>query len=228
MSGRPAAGLVALLPPLFLMAGPRACSADDGPPKRYPSPKAVFDAYREAGARQDMRAVLPLLTRHMQDDIVFEYYQGCHIGDSKESRAVLKRFGVDWETLTSDLRREHKAKHGVEPADDEALWDVLVKEYKAEHGSAPAVWPDDLMGDILGRRIKDKAGFCEAAYNVLRDGPPRSIGDLEGVDVQGDRATGHAALRLPVAHGQEPGSKGIFDKTFLFRKVNGGWLLDSP
>src|SRR4051794_9661804 len=100
-----AGGFAALLLPLFLVAGPFACSADDGPPKRYPSPKAVFDAYREACARRDWRRCFSLLTREIQDGVVFEVYFGCNIRDSKESRAILKRYGVDDATMTSYLRR---------------------------------------------------------------------------------------------------------------------------
>jgi hypothetical protein len=230
MSGGHTAGFVAVLPPLFLMASLWASSADDSPPKRHPSPKAVFDAWREARARRDWRTCFYLLTREVQDYAVFESYFSCAINDSKDTNAILKRFAVDEATLTSDLRREYKAKHGVEPADDKSLQDALEKEYKAQHGVPPDS-PHDVMSDILSRRIKDKAGFCESAANVLSDRPASPIGDLEQVVVQDDTATGHASVQ-GFHHETPPGGaprkvEDKLDKTFRFRKVDGGWLLDS-
>lgn len=242
MSRVPSAGFIALLLPIFLSAG--ACSADDGLPKLYPSPKAVFDAYREACARRDWRACFPLLSREGQDDAVFEAYFSLMMDPQDEqSYAVLKRYGVDETTLTRDLKREYKAKHGVEPADDKALLDFLEKEYKAKHGvDAPEsrdtwsreldLWYRDIWTDVLWRHIKDKAGFYAAAVNLaLEKYPDPPLGDLEQVAVQNDTATGRVAF--PSFHYETPPGKktrkveDTIYKTFYFRKVNRGWLLDS-
>ena len=224
------ANLATWLLPLLLMAGPWACPADDGPPKRHPSPKAVFDAWREARVRRDWRTCFSLLTSEVQDYVVFESYFSCSIKDSKESNAVLKRYGADWETLTNDLRRESKTKHGVEPTDDKVLWDALEKEYKASHGIPPHS-THHLLTDILRGHLKDKAGFCEAAAKVLPNNPASPIGDLERVTVQGDTATGHAAVSV-AQQTMPPGEafgkiEDKLDKKFQFREVDGGWLLDS-
>lgn len=229
MSGESTTRCVALLLPLFLSAGPWACSANDGHTKRYASPKAVFDAYREVHARRDYRMCFSLLSLERQDDAVFEAFFACAMHPQK-TNAILKRYGVDEATLTSDLRREYEAKHGVEPAGDKALDDDLDKEYEAAHGVPPAS-RRDVMCDVLRRRIKDKAGFYEAAVNLLVDHPPSPIGDLEQVTVKDDTATGRATVSN--FHCESPPNEAPrrvedrLDKTFRFRKVNDGWLLDS-
>ncbi|MDR3634848.1 MAG: hypothetical protein P4L84_13675 [Isosphaeraceae bacterium] len=230
MSSDSTAGFVALLLPLLLSAGPWACSADNGPPKRYPSPKAVFDAYREARARRDWRTCFSLMTRELQDDVIFECDFACEVRDDKDTNAILKRFGIDEATLMSDLRREYKAKHGVEPADEKAFQDALEKEYKAAHGVPPPS-PRYVWTDILRRHVKDRAGFYEAAVNLIVDHPPSPIGDLEQAVIHDDTATGRATV--PAIHPERPPGEAprkVEDtryKTFRFRKVNGGWLLNS-
>ena len=52
---------VASLVPLFLLAASCASSGGQTDPKRYESPKAVFDAYRQAREKRDYRAIFLLL-----------------------------------------------------------------------------------------------------------------------------------------------------------------------
>jgi hypothetical protein len=230
MSNTSSAGFVASLVPLLLFMVSCVNSVDDTQKKRYPSPAAVFDAYREARSGRDWRKCFSCLTSKVQDDAIFENVFACAEHDSKEERAILKKYGVDEATLTDTLKKEYKAKHGVYP-DDATLNDALDKEYGADaaksgaaqigtkSGPPPVATNRDVMRNIVSTHVKDKAGFFEANASLLEKNAITPLGDLEQIVVNGDTATGRANV------GRQIEDK-IY-KSFRFRRVNGGWLLDS-
>jgi hypothetical protein len=89
MSSGFTAGFLTLFVPILLFAASCASSGDDktntGTQKRYPSPTAVFDAYREARGKRDSRKVFSCLTPEAQNDAVFENFFACTMSNSKEA-----------------------------------------------------------------------------------------------------------------------------------------------
>ena len=114
------AGFVASLVPILLFTASCASSGDDkadtGTQKRYPSPTAVFDAYREARSKRDWRKCFSCLTPEEQNNAVFESFFECAESNSKESRAICKKYGLDEAALNDALEKTYKAKHGVDVA----------------------------------------------------------------------------------------------------------------
>ncbi len=81
--------------------------------------------------------------------------------------------------------------------------------------------------------MKDKLGFVEAVGKSFgkerKASSPRLWGVLKDVVIVGNTATGRAALP-GYENAPERGPKKVQEKiykTFTFRRVNGGWLLDS-
>jgi hypothetical protein len=89
------------LVPLFLLAASCASSASDKTPNRYQSPKAVFDAYREARAKRDARTVFSLLTPQAQNDATFETFFACMEQGSQEMGPIVQRY-VDIAAIKDD------------------------------------------------------------------------------------------------------------------------------
>jgi len=218
-----------LVVPFFLLATSCASSGDHNTQERYPSPKAVFDAYREARAKRDAWVVFSLLTPQTQNDAVFEAIFSCmerqgtdaikgRRSEAEEIGRVVERY-FDYPAAEDDYNKRYKKKHGTDPNTsrrDNQLW-----------------------YDAVTAHVKDKAGFYvavtkhfeESAVKRHEEKPISPIGDLEQVAVQDDTATGHAAT-LGFHYDTPPGKpaqrvEDNIDKTFKFRKVNGGWLLDS-
>jgi hypothetical protein len=154
--------------------------------------------------------------------------------ESKQRLAIQKEYGLDDATLTGILKNEYKAKHGVDP-DNAALDDFLVEEYatKPDAGESSAE-PDpaspglkrDALCNFLAAHVKDKAGFFDAAANLLFR-PISPVGNLEHLGFGADTAKGDAKLTYIPPPGESPRVVKEHDKTFRFRKVDGGWLLDS-
>ena len=216
-------GSIAALVPVLLLAASCAGEQDAGTgkhrlstPKRFSSPEAAFDAYREARRKQAWRKCFSCLTPDCQNDAVFETFFGCAMRDSEESRAIVKKY-VDLAAVGSDYERKYKEKHGVD-----------LRKLTSRHGTdAKSVRPKqdrDLMQDALAANVKDKAGFYDAAGKLFaKKKPDARLGKLEQVVIRGDTATGRAPLiRLPSEKAEKSRCK-----TFKFRKINGGWLLDS-
>src|SRR5947208_3510434 len=70
---------VALLAPIFLSVAPASgqVKRDSETPKRYESPTAVFDAYRQAYRKRDEGRMFSLLTPKAQDEDVVATFCGC-------------------------------------------------------------------------------------------------------------------------------------------------------
>ena len=101
----------------------------------------------------------------------------------------------------------------------------------AGHENDPTFVPpphdDQLWRDVVVANVKDKAGFFEAVAKLSEKDPVWPVGDLEQVVVQSDTATGRAKLTFVPSAGEPRPTVDKIDKTFKFRRVNGGWLLDS-
>jgi hypothetical protein len=223
--------LIASVVPLFLLATSCVSSGSDTTPTRYQSPKAVFDAYREAHARRDARTIFSLLTPHARDDAVFESLFSC-----------MERQGAD--AITG--RRSEAEEIGRivgKYFDSPAAENDYNKQYKKKHGTGPKTSPHDDQSwyDVVTAHVKDKAGLVEAVAKHFEDiaakrheeNPISPLGDLENLVVRGDTATGSAkeTILRRIASGESPpkagGPPSTHDKPFKFRRVNGGWLLDS-
>ena len=210
---------------------------NDNPQNRYVSPIAVFDAFRQARASRDWRKVFFCLTPDGQKNAVFEAFFGCAERGSEEDLATLKTYGLDEATLKDTLKNEYKARHGVYP-DDATLLEAIDRQYGADAPGAGAIKnaaeseaamlarKEAVVRNLVVVHVKDKAGFFEAAAKLSK----RSVsplGDLEWVIVRGDAATGSAKLTYIPTPGESPRIVKTHDKTFRFRKIDGGWLLDS-
>lgn len=223
-------GFAASLVPLFLLAASCANSGSDKTPNRYQSPKAVFDANREAQRKREWRKVFSLLTPEMQNDAAFESFFASMM-HPKETGLIVPQY-VDVATLNEDYQKQYKKKHGIDLA-----------KFEQEHENDPTFVPpphdEQLFRDVLAAHIKDKAGFYEAVAKCFdeRDarrhelGPIMPLGDLEHLVVNDDTATGTAKQTILPRPGESPLKPGqappIYEKPFKFRRINGGWLLDS-
>jgi len=217
MRGGLKAGFVALLVPVLLLTVSCASSEDDKAPNRYPSPKAVFDAFREARTKEQMGKIFFLVTPEVQDGMVFESFFECAALHSEEASAVAAKY-VDLATLDQDHAKQYKTKHGIDP-------DKATASQKDDPASAP---PDDdqLWQDVVVEHVKDKVGFVVAVSKLSKD-PIEPLGDLESLAIDGDTATGTAKQTFVPGPGESPPAVDKIDKEFRFRKINGGWLLDS-
>ena len=85
------------------------------------------------------------------------------------------------------------------------------------------------MSDFLHRNVKDKAGLYEATVNlVVNQDPVSPIGDLEQGWLSRTIGTTEQVARPAFATDAEARKIQHEDyKTFYFRKVDGGWLLDT-
>jgi hypothetical protein len=213
---------------------------------RYESPKAVFQAFRDARQRSDAQQLFGLLTVERQKDLVVGAFYCCvnrqcteNIKGHKEEALVISRIlekYLDSRTLNDDYFAEYKKKHGIDIK-------KLAEEDPSKNTATPAPPRDDfLWHETVAAHVKDKKGFYVAVANYFHEedvkknlgGPVSLIGELQQLDIQDDTAEGSAKETLlpDVAGGEAPLKPGespfVHDKTFKFRRINGGWLLDSP
>ena len=214
-----------------------ACAADvgdkkeTGNEKRYPSPKAVFEVYREARAKRDYRKCFSCLTPEAQNEAAFESFFGCAMRKWGDVAAIVKKY-VDTARIGDAYKKKYKEKHGIDIA-------KAVERYKNDPTLTPPPRDRQLLRDVVAAHIKDKAGFYEAVgkYSDKRAAdrheanPVCPIGDLEQLVVQGDTATGKAKVTILPRGGESPRRPGqparAYEKPLKFRRINGGWLLDS-
>ena len=133
-----------------------------------------------------------------------------------------------------DFQKQYKKEHRIDYAKAMAAY---------QKDPMNAANPDDLQlkVDVVAAHVKDKAGFVEAVAKHFVESaakrhtldPVDPLGDLEHLFVKGDIASGLAKITIlpKVAGGEGPLKPGqspaVYDKPFKFRRVNGGWLLDS-
>jgi hypothetical protein len=199
---------------------------------RYQTPTAVFDAYREARGKRNYRKVFSCLTSESQNDAIFEAFFTCMEaqgadaikGRGPEAKGIGRLVGrfLDARTLHDDCEKQYKKKHSIDSAKP----------------LPPDARDDQLWRDVVVSHIKDKAGFYEAVVKHFderaakrhEERPVEPLGELQRLDVHGahgEWATGSAKLTLIPGPGESPPVVNPIDKTFRFRKVNGGWLIDS-
>jgi hypothetical protein len=125
--------------------------------------------------------------------------------------------------LFADYEKDYKKKHGIDFA-----------KFMAEHQhdrTPPPTHDEQLWRAAVVAHIKDKAGFVEAVATLSKDPVWPPLGELDRLFVQGDTATGHAKETLVPRPGEPPPKPGksplVIDTTVGFRRVNGGWLIDS-
>jgi hypothetical protein len=246
-------GFVVLLVPIVLFASSSASSAngkmDAEAQKGYASPKAVFDAYREARAKREARAVFSVLTPQTQSAAVFEAIFSCmerqgtdairgRRSEAKEIGLIVEKY-FDYPAAVDDYQKQYKKKHGI----DLAKFRAKAEAETEKNPNAVIAEPprdDQLWYDAVTAHVKDKAGFYVAVKKHFQErdakhhinDPVWPLGDLEQLVVQGDTATGRAketilprADESPLKPGQKPP---IYERPFKFRRINGGWLIDSP
>lgn len=233
---------IASLIPLFLFAATRAGSGEDKTPSLYPSPTAVFDAYRKARDKRDARTVFAILTPQAQNDAVFESFfacierQGADAITGRGSEVIARLVGrfLDTRTLNDDYEKQYKKKHGIDIAKVE-------EGHKNDPTFVPPPHDEQLWRDVVAAHVKDKAGFYEAvakhfderAAERHEENPISPLGGLEHLVVEGDTAKGSAkeTILRRIASGESPPKAGgpppIYEKPFKFRRINDGWLLDS-
>jgi hypothetical protein len=211
---------------------------DDTKSIHYQSPKAVFDAYREAQEKQEWRKLFSLLTPEAQKDAVFESFFACmerHGADAITRRDTegmdrLIRKYLDTSTLNEDFQKQYEKKHGVDQVKSEA-------DHQSDQKFVPPPRDDQLWHDIVAAHINDKAGFYEAVAKYFDESAAKrhegnqisKLGDLEQVVLHDDTASGQAKVTIMPRPGETKGGgpPPAYDKPFKFRRIDGGWLIDS-
>lgn len=192
-----------------------------------------------------------LHTQEAQRYLVFGARFACEDGGGPALEAIQKKFGPTEAAFGKRYFEEYKRKHGYADAIDKFLakavpyWESKEKAggAKAEGLGAPKPPEEAAIVDALQKdeeiarnalydATKDTAGFFAEVQEILEKGrKPEVIGDLEQVVIMDDTASGRAEITIGLAPTSEPAkSPPKVEKTcrtYKFRRVNGGWLLDS-
>jgi hypothetical protein len=211
--------------------------------KQYSSPKAVFDAYREARLKRDARTFFSLLTPQAQNDEVFETFFSCmerqgtdtitgRHSEAEEIGRIVEKY-VDVASLHADYEKKYKEKHGIDIA-------KVTAGHENDQTFVPPPHDDQLWRDVVASHVKDKAGFYEAVAKSFEDraakqheeNPVMPLGDLENLVVHEDTATGsvkETILRSGGESSRKPEEEPpVYDRPLKFQRINGGWLIDMP
>lgn len=231
-------------------AGLAAENSTDIRPKTYSSPRAVFDAYRQAREKQDWRTVYLCWTPHDRNVLISEAFFGCQMHpDDPDVLGVLKKYGVTEDAIEAEYFKRYKAKHGVDlaklhadrVATDKASHARRKQEPEASSDSGPVPVdpaalppqpPEDLelLHEAVCADVSDNEGFYVAVSKLFAARDPdvtAPIGPLERLTLRGNRATGSAMTTL--FHIEGPLNKKVgqtISTPFRFRKVDGGWFLE--
>jgi hypothetical protein len=189
--------------------------------KVYPSPRALFEAYRDASRHGDWQAIYHMSTSEAQRNMVFESYFACGEVSTPALKALQDKFGPSEATLGKTLREEYGRKHGADIGQGET--------------AGNAARDQDLLRQVFFALTKDKVGFFTEVQKELNKQGGRSLapviaGDLEDLTVNGDTATGRVVVRLfHLGHDRGGGPEREVETTsyttFHFRRVKRGWLL---
>lgn len=203
------------------LAGLEAAADDsDGAGRQrqgYSSPRDALDAMQHAIAKRDWLTVFFSLTPAGQDDAVYDAFYECSFREGDSTlRAVMKRYGLNVDEVTGEYTKKYQEKHGVD---------------LHKLGQLPEV-DRQLLREIVLRRVTNKSAFyresSEALVPKIKDPLAPSYGDLEGVAVSKDAATGWVPMTLYYLKG-EPGKPDMIKAGSAqrverhFRRLNGRW-----
>jgi hypothetical protein len=210
--------------------------------KSYSSTQAVFDAYREAVAKNDIRTEFSCWVPEIRE-VAADYFIGFSLPyanfpeESPKLTAALKKCGAD--DVMAEYVKQFKAKRGFDPVKAQAEYEAKVKKIEAgtakydELGPWPNTLDEELLRKIASERFTDKVGVVIALEDATRD-PQRSptrFGSLRNIRICGNTAFG-VATGTNSLHRAEPGQaeKIVSESSeaeFIFRHTKGGWLIST-
>src|SRR5262249_46173279 len=84
------------------------------PQKVYDSPQAVFEAYRQAFSKNDLRVQLSCMTPRVREDFAFQVFRICSYSVTIEPKlvAVLQKFGAEPSAVDAEFHDRYKRKRG--------------------------------------------------------------------------------------------------------------------
>jgi hypothetical protein len=221
--------------------------------KAYSSPRAVFNAYRDAGKRRDWHAMFSCMTADFKDSQAFDAFFCCSMRSStSEVRAIYAHFGVRPDAIQTEYYKQYKAKHGggipkplpdrkgAEPTEThsqtpKAGMSIASGAVAATTGS-PDPWAAvpptdaDVLRQAVCASINDKEGFCAAVEHMIGP-PPAPMGGLSQWKIERDTAVGRAKTTIShLTSGPGSGSQKVVEEVYVtvcFRNRGGKWLIES-
>lgn len=215
-----------LLIALTAASGQEAARTRSSATRGYPTPKAVFDAHREASRKQDYRTFFACLTPEAQRVGLFETYFASGTAPLEKSAAIKaitdQHIQGNWQETFKERYRE---KFGIDYAN--------ARQQQAKNPSIRLPNDTELLAEVLAEHISDQVGFFADMSAVLftPETPPTFGNDLRNVVITGDTATGQTESQTESigSDGQGQNRKEIrkYQLTIRFRRTNAGWLLES-
>ena len=219
-------GILPLIVPLSPGLSQDATTTNTTVIRGYPTPKAVFDANREASRKQDYRTFFACLTSEAQRVCLFETFFASGTAPSEKSAAIKaitdKYIQGNWEEA---FKVRYREKFGIDYAN--------ARKQQAKNPAIRLPNDTELLAEVLAEHIPDQVGFFSDMSAVLftHDTSPPLGSDLSNVVINGDTATGQTESQTESmgSDGQGPYRKEVrkFQMTIRFRRTNAGWLLDA-
>jgi hypothetical protein len=186
-----------------------AASSGGSASSGYDSPKAVFDAAKQAASDEDWGKVLDAYTPDSQDRLVGSIAYGAAVLPSEEAKAVLRRHGID------DSMMPEKPS-----MTDMAQLQTMVNEMEEKQGE-------------LAAKIDDRRAFFAEMIAVLGDADSggamgaqmaaskkaQANAKLTDVEIIGDTAMGYQEFVINGSPRKVP---------VLFTRIDGSWYLRQP
>jgi hypothetical protein len=231
--------------PMVVLGGEPGGAANSAPTEGYSSPQEAFNAMRSAGERGDWRTVFLCRSPASRDaDFLETFDRCCFHTEDRAVRAVMRKYGLDNGDMDREYRKRYREARGVDLPQN--YLKVISEEdnKKPKLKATPVVGPpppdashpldERILAEAALRIVTDKAGFYEEATKALVRDPADlpKWGDLHGVVVSGDSATGWADITgyyWSAEGGGRPEKKvsQVFrDQKFGFRKSNGRWFVE--
>jgi hypothetical protein len=180
--------------------------------QKYRSPQDVFDAFKAAARKKDMKAFVACLTPDCGDVIV---------GQIAMAGMLMKSF--------QDLDVSGKTREKVRPLLEAMEKHGLTDEALKKTGSIdPKADPKDQAKALkaIGALVKDKAAFMTAAMAAMKklnakEGSLEDLAyaELKDVKIDGSKATGKIKTKKGDMEWEEPVG---------FEKIKGSWLIVMP
>ena len=182
---------------------------------------------------------------------LFDDCSFCEEGKPKV-RAAMKKYGLETGKVMAEYSKEYRQKHGIDldklAAEAEKHFKEHAEKYLKAHpeiarspgiaipmpyepgektGPSPPPVDGEILSKVVLRMVTDKIGFyeeaCEAIRPKVKDILTPDYGDLEGLKVSGDRATGWVAVTRYHLGGNTKEAEAPVRVECCFRKVNGKW-----